>query len=76
MEVHLVDFVAVKRTEERFFGHSVLQHYNDCEGTPSVRSHICCSLTAEYLSNHLGFEVSRQSNNTAGRRILTLPLAS
>jgi hypothetical protein len=38
-EVHLVDFVAVKRTEERFFGHSVLEHHNDpvdCEGTPSV----------------------------------------
>jgi hypothetical protein len=39
MEIHLVDFVAVKRTKERFFGHSVLEHHNDpvdCEGTPSV----------------------------------------
>jgi hypothetical protein len=39
MEVHLVDLVAVKRTKQRFFGHSVLEHHNDPvdrEGTPSV----------------------------------------
>ena len=38
-EVHLVDFVAVKRTKQCFFGHSMPEHYNDpvdCEGTPSV----------------------------------------
>jgi hypothetical protein len=39
MEGHLVDFAAVKRMKECFFGYSVLQHYSnpvDCEGTPSV----------------------------------------
>src|SRR5258706_3645253 len=38
-KVHLVDFVAVKRTKQCFFRHSMLEHYNDpvdCEGTPSV----------------------------------------
>jgi hypothetical protein len=39
MGVHLVDRVAVKRTKQRSFGHSVLEHHNDPvdrEGTPSV----------------------------------------
>ena len=38
-EVHIIDFVVVKRTEQCFFGHSMLEHYNDpfdCEGTLSV----------------------------------------
>ena len=28
-EAHPVDFVAVKRTKQRFLGHSVLEHYSD-----------------------------------------------
>ena len=38
-EVHMINFVAVKRTKQCFFGHSMPEHYNDpvgCEGTPSV----------------------------------------